>query len=284
MATRLGAHAQRLSAVRALRTVKARREQQRFLFEGVTMLGEAVAAGFPIAELYVTHDAYDSTPLIREVEAGGTPVFLVGDAALARVSDVTTPSGIVAVAEARMSQADALLRTGKRALILADLNDPTNAGALLRSADAFDCDSVLFGALGIGPYHPKVVRGSMGAIFRLAMGVINPQDAAVASRAAGVRMLGLATGGTPIAAEHWEPPYALIVGNERHGLGPWEAACTGMLAIPIATRAESLSAAVAGSIALYEARRSESCQESVLGQKSQDYRGQKSHGILSQRQ
>jgi TrmH family RNA methyltransferase len=155
---------------------------------------------------------------------------------------------------------------------------------LLRSADAFDCDSVLFGAQGIGPYHPKVVRGSMGAIFRLAVGVTNPQDAAAASRAAGVRMLGLASGGTPITAEQWERPYALIVGNERHGLGAWEAACTGILAIPIAARSESLSAAVAGSIALYEAHRSQSCQESVLGQKSQDYRCQKSHGILSQRQ
>ena len=68
MAARLGSRAERLSRVRALRGVKGRREQGRFAFEGATLLGEAVAARFPIEELYATQTAYDSVPALRDLE------------------------------------------------------------------------------------------------------------------------------------------------------------------------------------------------------------------------
>jgi tRNA G18 (ribose-2'-O)-methylase SpoU len=78
---------------------------------------------------------------------------------------------------------------------------------------------------------------------------------AEAAAAAGVRLLGLTAKGEPLGDEHWDQPAALVVGHERHGLGRWEACCERLLAIPMAGSAESLSAAVAGSIALYEATR-----------------------------
>ncbi len=255
MATQLGIRSERLRAVRALRSVKGRREQQRFAFEGETMLAEAVRADISIMELYATREAYADAPLLRLLEAAGTPVFLLDEAAAARISDLETPGGIVAVAELRLRSVDELFRSGTPILVLADLNDPANAGTLLRSADAFGCGGVLFGRLGVDPYHPKVVRGSMGAIFRLALSVADPTQAGGAAASAGVRILGLAADGSPLTAEGWEPPLALVVGHERHGLGRWESLCSRVLAIPMPGAAESLSAAVAGSIALYEATR-----------------------------
>ncbi|MFZ0032638.1 MAG: RNA methyltransferase [Candidatus Cybelea sp.] len=275
MATQLGRHAQRLTGVRALRTGKGRSERQRFAFEGSTLLAEAVAAGFPIEEVYATQAAYDSTVLLHELESQETPVFIVDEAALAGISDLETPSGIVTVAPIRLHRPDELFRRGSPLLVLADVNDPANAGTLLRSADAFGCPGVLFGRLGVDPYHPKVVRGSMGAAFRIALSVADPPAAAIAAADAGVRLLGLAAGGTPICPESWQAPLAIIVGHERRGLGRWESLCEQVLAIPMSGAAESLSAAVAGSIALFEASReahSQPCQESGLGQKSQDYR------------
>jgi RNA methyltransferase, TrmH family len=216
------------------------------------MLAEAVAAGVAIDELYATERAYDSFPLLHELQQGGTPTFVLTPSASASISDVATPTGILAVAVIRLKPVAALLG-GRPVLVLADLNDPANAGTLLRSAEAFGAGGVVFGSRGIDPHHPKVVRASMGAVLRLGLGVAAPSELAAAARQAGATVVGLASTGESIASERWEGSYALIVGNERHGLGEWEVLCKRILSIPILGQIESLSAGVAGSIALYQA-------------------------------
>lgn len=255
MATRLGSHAQRLLKARALRSVKGRSEQKRFAFEGATLLGEALASGLPVEELYATQAAYEATSLLREYDASGTPTFIVDERAVAAISDVATPSGIVGVAPVRLSDLGELLGRGAPILVLADVGDPANAGTLLRSADAFGCAGIVFGRRGVDPYNPKVVRGAMGAIFRLPLAVAEPAELEGAATSARFTIVGLAAQGQPLASEPWDEPVALVVGHERHGLGRWAPLCRRVLAIPMAPGAESLSAAVAGSIALYEASR-----------------------------
>jgi RNA methyltransferase, TrmH family len=255
VATRVGTRSERLGRVRDLRTARGRREQRCFAFEGETLLEEARAAGIPIAELYATQAAYDTSALVRRLDAAGIATYLVDEAAARSISDLETPSGIVAVAPIRERTLDELFELGQRVLVLADTNDPANAGTLLRSADAFGWREVIFGRLAVDPFHPKVVRGSMGAIFRLAVAIATPPEVAQAALAAGFRVLGLAADGRPIVEETWDSPTVLLVGNERHGLGAWERLCQALVAIPMSGPAESLSAAVAGSIALYEASR-----------------------------
>jgi RNA methyltransferase, TrmH family len=255
LAARLGLHAERLKNVAALQSGKGRRERNRFAFEGPTLLGEAHAGGFPIEELYVTQAAYERTPLVRELDLSGTPTFLVEPASAAQISDLATPTGIVAIAPVRFSSLEEIFAHGGPAVVLADVGDPGNAGTLLRSADAFGAAGVICGSLGVEPFHPKVVRGSMGAIFRLRLAISDPAAVTEAAVAAVVPLLGLTANGEPLDGEHWVHPAALVVGHERHGLGRWEACCTRLLGIPMAGQAESLSAAVAGSIALYEATR-----------------------------
>jgi RNA methyltransferase, TrmH family len=238
---------------RALRSVKGRSEQQRFALEGPTLLAEARASGLTLEELYATEAAYEAVPLVREYETSGTPTFIVDERALAAISDLSTPSGIVAVAPIRLSSLEQVLSLGSPVLVLADIGDPANAGTLLRSADAFGCPGVVFGRLGVDPYNPKIVRGAMGAIFRLTVALAEPQELEAAAAQAGFTLVGLAAQGEPLAGERWDEPMALVVGHERHGLGRWAPLCRRVLAIPMAVSAESLSAAVAGSIALYEA-------------------------------
>lgn len=280
MAERLGLHAERLAEVRALRSPKGRRAQGRFAFEGLTLLKEARASGFPIEAIYCTAAQYDATALIRELERQDAGVFLIEERSAAAISDVRTPSGILAVAMMRLHPVEELLRRETLVLVLADVNDPANAGTLVRSADAFGCGGVIFGRLGIDPYHPKVVRGSMGAVFRLPIAVADPATLSAAARTAGIRLVGLSADGACLGGEQLQPPVAILVGNERHGLGPWAGLCSAVAAIPMEGLSESLSAAVAGSIALYEASRARSyrggalrpCQESGAERKSQDYR------------
>jgi TrmH family RNA methyltransferase len=249
----LGTHSDRLSDLRALSSVKGRAAAGRFAFEGPTLLAEARSAGIPIEEIYATQSAYAAAPLVAELEAAGTPVYIVDDRASRKISDLETPTGIVAVTPVHLRPIAELMRGGL--LVLADLNDPGNAGTLLRSADAFGASGVLFGSLGVDPFHPKVVRGAMGALFRLPLGAGTPEGLQSAAEAAAVPIFGLAAGGESLADIVFPPDFVLVVGHERHGLGRWEAICRRRAGIPMRGSSDSLNAGVAGSIALYEALR-----------------------------
>jgi TrmH family RNA methyltransferase len=249
----LGLHAERLSAIRALHAAKGRRESGRFAFEGPTLLREAHACGFPVEQIYATQAAYDAEPLAAELEASGTRAFIVEPRSLEKISDLETPPGIVAVSRMQLASLEAIFGGDGVVLVLADVNDPGNVGTLLRSAEAFGCRGVIAGSLGVDPYHPKVVRSAMGAIFRLPVAVAQPPECDQAARAAAYEVAGLDAGGEQLGAIPLPERVALVVGNERHGLARWEPLATRRLAIAMQGRAESLNAAVAGSIALYEA-------------------------------
>lgn len=235
---------------RALLTSKGRKEQQRFAFEGATLLGEAVRTGAQVFEIFATRDAYDREPLVREMEASGTTVYIVDERTAEKLSDVETPSGIVAVAPIRYAPLEDAL-SSRLSLVLAGINDPGNAGTLLRSGEAFGVQGIVFDPSGVEPYHPKVVRAAMGAVFRLALAVAEPEAVGGAARELGAGILGLDARGDDIRDVRRGERTALVVGHERRGLGPWEALCTRRVAIPMNGPAESLNAAVAGSIALY---------------------------------
>ncbi|HTA38370.1 MAG TPA: RNA methyltransferase [Candidatus Acidoferrales bacterium] len=254
MPLRLGAHSERLSEVRSLSSVKGRSLAGNFAFEGPTLLEEARNGGIPILEIYATEAAYAAAPIVAQIEAAGTPVYLVDDRAARKISDLETPTGIVAITPLRL-RTPAELMHGP-ILLLADLNDPGNAGTLLRSAEAFGAAGVIFGDLGVDPFHPKVVRGAMGALFRLPLAHGGPQEVEPAARAAGIPVFGLAMGGDALASIVFPADFILAVGHERHGLGRWEGLCGRRAGIPMRGKGESLNAGVAGSIALYEALRS----------------------------
>ncbi|MDQ2872504.1 MAG: RNA methyltransferase, partial [Candidatus Eremiobacteraeota bacterium] len=158
---------------------------------------------------------------------------------------------VLAVGPSALTPLSTLFEADGIVLALADVNDPGNAGTLLRSAEAFGITRVVFGALGAEPYHPKVVRGAMGAIFRQQVAIASPEQFAEA--AGGWTVTGLRAGGEDLDAFDFAGRHALIVGNERRGLGIWEPLCSRVASIRMHGAAESLNAAVAGSIALYEA-------------------------------
>jgi TrmH family RNA methyltransferase len=249
--TSLGAHNARIDAARDLLTKKGRSRQERFSFEGATLLQEARDAGVPIEALYVTQDAYDRTPLAAQLETGGVPVYVVDERAMHRISDVETPTGVLAIAPIRMRSASEILSSTGVVLLLADVNDPGNVGTLLRTAEAFGVAGVIAGSLGADLHLPKVVRSAMGALFRLPLATADPQ--ALHEGLDGWEVTGLAAGGEPLAGLAWDARVLLAVGSERHGLGRWSALCARLASIPMRGKAESLNAAVAGSIALYEA-------------------------------
>jgi len=268
VATLTGAHAERVLRARELQSVKGRKEHGRFVFEGPTLLEEALRSGVAIEELFVTEKVLGHNTAVRELDERGTPVYLIDDRAMRKISDVETPTGLVAVAEQRTVRPEEVL-AAPLSLALADLSDPGNVGTLLRSAEAFGIQGVILGRLGVDPYHPKVVRGAMGALFRLRLAVAGATEFAAAVSAAGAQTVGLLAEGPDIASVPLRTPAVLVVGHERHGLGAWEVPGMHPAGIPMHGPVDSLNAATAGSIGLYVL--AQRCQESPGSPKSQDF-------------
>ncbi|HET9224032.1 MAG TPA: RNA methyltransferase, partial [Roseiflexaceae bacterium] len=167
--------------------------------------------------------------------------------------DTVHPQGVVALA--RWPR----IEPGKPGLILAldNIQDPGNLGTLLRSAEAVGATEVLCVRGTADLYSPKVVRAAMGAHFRLAM----EQDLGwedLGERLAFVDHVYAADAAAtmPYYAADWRQPSALIVGNEAHGLSDEARSLAKVLiGIPMRGQAESLNAAIAGSVILFEALR-----------------------------
>jgi TrmH family RNA methyltransferase len=250
--TALSPHNPRIERARDLRTPRARRERGRFTLEGPTLLEEARRSGIRIEELYGTATALAAqSTLVAALERDGTPVYAVPDRTLARLSDLETPPGLLAVAETPPEDVAALFARPGPVLLLCALSDPGNAGTLVRSAEAFGAAGVLFGRGGADPYAPKVVRAAMGSLFRLPVACIGPQEALAAAAAAGRPVVAATLDGEPLAGAGLPPGAVIAIGNERRGVAGFLPRWDRSVRIEQASATESLNAAVAGSILLY---------------------------------
>ena len=216
---------------------------------------EALASGAPLRELFVAEAGPDFDALSGAARDAGVPVFEVTEPVLRSLADTTTPQGVVAVVEIRTSALPELAAKASLLLVLAGVRDPGNAGALLRSALAAGADGVIFAAGAVDPLHPKTVRASAGAVFRVELAREKELENVVAVlRRAGLTVVGAAAS-APETFDHTDftRRIALVLGNEAWGLPP-EAAdlLDEVVGIPMPGPAESLNVGIAGSILLFE--------------------------------
>jgi TrmH family RNA methyltransferase len=225
-------HNQKLKEIRKLRSRRRWREQSgRFVAEGEDLLDAADAAGWEPVERYCATDS-------------GLPGLEVEPELLAQASGLGSGTRALAVYEERWAPSP----LGPLCVYLHGVHDPGNVGAVLRSARAFGASSVVLGPDTADPFGPKAVRASMGAVFGVPLA--RAQDAAALP---GVK-IALASGrGEPLAAIDPGPETTLLIGSEREGLPEDVIARADRVAhIPIET--DSLNAAMAAAIALYEVR------------------------------
>jgi RNA methyltransferase, TrmH family len=246
--TNLGLHSPLLQTVRDLRTKAGRREQGRFAIEGPTLLAEALGAGLRPLAVYVTAAGQAALPASADLD---DVLFTVPDRAMARLSDLESPPGILAVFPLQRTTLDDVLADGAPGIVLAGVADPGNAGTLLRSAEIFGFSGAVFLGDAVEPYNPKVVRASMGAMFRLRVALATPAELAAAARRAGYTIVAAASDGEPLPAFDFSPRSLIAIGHERHGVTPYLPLVDRTVAIPQRGGGESLNAAVAGSIIFY---------------------------------
>jgi TrmH family RNA methyltransferase len=247
----------RLSELKALRDKRRRAEAGRFLVEGFHVVEEAILAGAPVEEVLLGEGAAKSpagTRVADAARAAGVRVTGVTRRVLEVLADVETPQGVMAVVRSPDAKAPLpFARDGVHA-ILDGIQDPGNAGAILRAADAFGCASVVFCRGTVEALNPKVLRAAQGSHFHLevAAGPAAP-EAAAAARRAGCRVLAaVAAGGEPLygIADRGRRT-AVVFGNEARGSGEETlAACDARVTIPLRGRAESLGVAAAAAVVL----------------------------------
>jgi TrmH family RNA methyltransferase len=189
----------------------------------------------------------------------GADVVAVSEPVLRAMSPAPAPSGVVAIAELVPVALDhAFARPPQLVLIAFDLQDPGNAGALIRSAEAFHATAVIFCGTGADPFGWKVLRGSMGSVFRLpVIGRADGHDAIAAGRAAGLTLIAaLPASGQSVLDVDLTGPIACLLGGEGPGLDPvFVSAADRKVSIPMAAGVESLNVSVAAAVLAWEADR-----------------------------
>jgi len=235
----------RVLAWRALQTHKGREEQNAFLVEGVRMVREAVDSDFELQAILLREDVAPAFPF-----PAGVPVFLLSERVFASVSETKTPQGIAAVLFRRIRPL-----SGSCFVALDAVQDPGNVGTIIRTADAAGFDGVLLGPECADLFSSKVLRSTMGSIFRLSFAFPEDLSADLRNlRSRGFSVLSSQLDGDPFYEREEIPaPFVLIIGNEGNGVSePVKHEATHRFRLPMRGGAESLNAAVAAGIMMYD--------------------------------
>ena len=252
-----------LTTIRDLQRRKAREKRGATLAEGVRLVEEALAAGVPIVGAAVG-PALEATDRGRVLKAAlakaGVALEEVDDKTLGELADTDHPQGLVAVVEPCVWGFSDLAKheaRSTRVLVLDGVQDPGNVGTILRSALALGAAGVVALPGTAELHNPKVLRGSMGATFKLPNFHSTDAELLAWVGTAKATLWTTAMAGTDIRAAKWPAgPVVLLLGNEGAGVRAELAArANTTIAIPIAAGAESLNVAAAAAILLWESSR-----------------------------
>ena len=230
---------------------KYRRSTGEMLCEGEKMLEEALRSGAALKTVLV-RAGWDS-PLAAQAEEQGAAMYCAPDALFRLASEVETPQNVIFSCEQPQWTADALNST-QQVLLLDGLQDPGNLGTILRTAEAFALGAVVLCEGCADPFSPKVVRSTMGAVFRLPCVALPLCDAVERLHRNGLPLYATALheDSVPLSSVPLEKA-AVIIGSEGRGVTEQALRLSDQrVIIPMKGRAESLNAGVAAAIVIYE--------------------------------
>jgi TrmH family RNA methyltransferase len=232
------------------------------LLDGPHLVADALAANVTVEHAVVATDAIQAAgmqPLLAQLLARAVDTASASSSVMAAISPLRSPSAIVALARRPESDASRVY-AGPRPLVLIvdDVQDPGNMGAIVRVAEAGGATGVLAAGVCADPYGWKALRGSMGSALRLPVGRVNDVERAIAqARSNGCKLIATAPrGGRSVFDVDLRSATAVLIGGEGAGLPPaLIAAADERITIPMQAPVESLNAAVTTAIVVYEALR-----------------------------
>lgn len=243
----------RIKWVRSLQARrKARDEEGLFVAEGLRWAEEIVKAEAQTSLVLCSEHLDDhGRGLVNSLRKLGAEAETVSDRVMAACSETESPQGLLVVLPRPELRAAAL----DLVLVLDRLADPGNLGTIMRTCLAAGVDALAITPGSVDPYNPKVVRAAVGAHLHLPI-----LYASVEALEASLKHLNIwlaeASAGTPYDRVDWRPPSAVVIGAEAHGIGQSIRKLAGnQTHIPMASASESLNAAVAAAVILFEIRR-----------------------------
>jgi TrmH family RNA methyltransferase len=243
--------------IKELVRLRERRERDRsglFLIEGYRELRRAVDGGVSLVEVWCCPALYlgqNETALVGAARARGAEVIEASEAPFRKASYRDRPEGLLAVARQFPTGPTPLL------LVVEGIEKPGNLGTMMRTAEAAGAAALIVCDPTTDPFNPNVVRASLGTLFSLPLAVAATPAAIAWLHARGIRTVAT----TPSAAQpHWQADLtgaiAVVVGSEQYGLSPaWIQEATEQVLIPMPGSVDSLNAAMAAGVVLFEAVR-----------------------------
>ena len=234
-----------------------RKQEGHFAAEGKRLCGDAVKSGADISLALFSEEFCQNRPGEAERLAGyAEQSYRVKNSIFSALSDTKTPQGVLFVIKTldKPTDFDKMNKNGK-IVALESVKDPSNLGTILRSAEAFGVDLVVMSSDCCDMYSPKVIRGSMGALFRQSVCVVDDLPAFIrAFNGNGTSYAAvLDRDSVPLSEACFSAPCLVCIGNEGSGLSrKTVSSCSHKLFIPMRGDAESLNASVAASILMWE--------------------------------
>ncbi len=244
--------------VKLLSSGKYRQEQGLFAIEGARLCMDALQSGIPIAELFYTQEAVKKySAIITALEQKASKSYQISDGIAKKMGDTAHPQGVFCTCK-MLDKPDDLVTIGTDSRILAmeNIQDPANLGAMLRTAEAVGIGRAICSAGCCDIYHPKVLRASMGAVFRLPI----RREENLPETLEKLTQMGILTmaavpdaSAKPVTSLHFDTGAVAVIGNEGNGLTKETIeACKVQVTIPMKGRAESLNASMAACILMWE--------------------------------
>jgi TrmH family RNA methyltransferase len=248
----------RLKQIRLLRQRKARLDSGLFLVEGIRHVGEAIESGAQVEYFCYAPEQLTSAfaiNLIRQQELLGVPCLAVATDVFATLADKENPQGILAVVRQPQYSLEGLSpHNFPWGVALVAPQDPGNIGAILRTIDAVGASGLLLLEQSADAYHPNAVRASMGSLLRHPVVKAGYDTFVGWARRWGYSLYGTSAHGS-LDYRHaglFKQPCILVLGSERQGLSPEQAAaCDELLRVPMHGKVTSLNLAVAAGVMLY---------------------------------
>ena len=244
-------HIARVKALIGSRGVKERKSSGQFVAEGMQCAREALSSnkGPRVETLYLTSNGRSKVGQMADLAAFN--IVDVSDEVMKEMSETITPQGILAICTIPQLSLNSIALNGTRRFIyLSEVQDPGNAGTILRSADAFGMDAVITSPGSVDMYSPKVVRSTAGSLWHIPVFESVPIDELLTM---GVNAFSLGAQGSKSLSQYEMSGDTLAVfGNEARGLSTGQdVASIDVVSIPMPGNAESLNLSAAASIVMY---------------------------------
>lgn len=238
--------------IKLKKSARERKKQELFLVEGIRMFTE-----IPKEHLYKTYASEDFYHAHQEVFQG-VDVELVSDSVMKEISDTMTPQGVLALVKMlRHSLSDLLNQKDPLFLVLENLQDPGNLGTILRTGEGAGISGLIMSRDTVDIYNPKVTRSTMGSIFRVPFVYVDDLFEVIeVMKEKDITTYAAHLNGTDYTREDYQGGTAFLIGNEGNGLtDELTEKAEKKIKIPMCGKVESLNAAMASGLLVYEARR-----------------------------